>query len=103
MVVATSKRSPRNQVFLVFSDGTRFEFWGDNFSCCGGLDDGKTIQRYVDSNHGEIVRVYDEAPISTRDEAAQNVLASPDTLMERMKQDLEAWELAKAVIATAKG
>jgi hypothetical protein len=45
-VVAASPRAPRQQVFLVFDDDTRFEFWGENFSCCSGLEDaGKARER----------------------------------------------------------
>lgn len=111
VVFAKSRRSPQCQVFLVFPDGTRFEFYGDNFSCCSGLDDGKTIQRYVESNEGEIRLVYYEvratqrepdAPMSTGGERAEYKVAPPETLMGRMKRDLEAWELAKAAIAKAR-
>ena len=28
---------PRHQVFFVFSDGTHYEFYGDNINCSGGL------------------------------------------------------------------
>lgn len=38
VVVADNERPPRQQVFLLFSDGTSFEFYGDQFSCTGGLD-----------------------------------------------------------------
>jgi hypothetical protein len=30
----------RQYVFLVFSDGTYFEFWGSAFNCAGGVDKG---------------------------------------------------------------
>ena len=58
VVVAKSKRPPHIQVFFVFPDGSRFEFWGDSFSCCAGLDDARRIERYVKSGGGEIVAVY---------------------------------------------
>ena len=107
VVVATSKRAPNEQVFLIFRDGSRFEFWGENFSCCAGLDDAHRIQSYVDSGEGEIVQVYDEPlgpdrglRFSTGREAA---VAPPESLTGRMKRDLEAWTLAKAAIAKARG
>lgn len=108
VVVATSKHSPRQQVFLVFSDGSRFEFYGENFSCCSGLDDARTIQRYVDSGQGEIVRVYagtagadseQGAAASTGAGEMEQAVAPPESLAGRMKRDLEAWTLAKAAIA----
>ena len=58
VVVAKSPRGPRQQVFLVFEDGTRFEFWGENFSCCSGLDEAAGVLPYVRSAGGEIVDVY---------------------------------------------
>lgn len=35
-----ARRDPTNQVFLVFDDGTYFEFWGAQFSCASGVDRG---------------------------------------------------------------
>ena len=35
VVVAQSPRGPRQQVFLVFEDGTRLEFWGETFVLLG--------------------------------------------------------------------
>jgi hypothetical protein len=58
VAVARSPNSPRHQVFLVFEDGTRFEFWGDNFSCCSGVDEAAGILPYVRSAGGEIVDSY---------------------------------------------
>ena len=40
VVVATNERAPRQQMFLVFSDGTMLEFWGEHFNCGSGLDRG---------------------------------------------------------------
>lgn len=31
---------PRHHVFLVFSDDTYFEFFGQDFRCAGGVDPG---------------------------------------------------------------
>ena len=58
VVVAHSPRGPKQQVFLVFDDGTRFEFWGENFSCCAGLDKAHGLVDYVEMAGGEIVRLY---------------------------------------------
>ena len=58
VVVARSKRPPRDQVFLVFADGTRFELYGENFTCCAGLDPAEGIEEYVKSGVGEIVQVH---------------------------------------------
>jgi hypothetical protein len=60
VIVAKSdgRHSPGNQVFLVFTDGANFEFWGEKFTCCGGIDRTRDIERYVKSGRGEIVAVY---------------------------------------------
>jgi hypothetical protein len=58
VVVAQSPRGPRQQVFLVFEDGTRFEFWGENFSCCSGVDRAAGLADYVEMAGGEIVRMF---------------------------------------------
>ena len=58
VVVAQSPRGPRQQVFLVFDDGTRFEFWGESFSCCSGVDKAAGLADYVEMAGGEIVRMY---------------------------------------------
>lgn len=52
VVVAASKRHPKHQVFLVFQDGTRFEFWGENFSCCSGLDKAEGIDNLCGGQQG---------------------------------------------------
>lgn len=38
VVVGSANRPPRNQVILVFDDGTSIEFYGDAFTCTSGLD-----------------------------------------------------------------
>lgn len=53
VVVAASKRAPKSQMFLVFSDRTYLEIWGDTFTAAGGLDPGGTpevIRQTVESN-----------------------------------------------------
>ena len=99
VVVASSKGSPRSQVFLIFPDGSRFEFHGENFSCCASLDSAARIPHYVASGKGEIVNVYDE--MLDPDDGAREVIRTraPETLASRMKRDLDAWNAAKDVIA----
>lgn len=103
VVVASSKGSPHNQVFLIFPDGSRFELYGDNFSCCAGLDSAARIPHYVASGKGEIVNVYDEAldpDDGMRFDRGREEIGTraPETLASRMKRDLDAWNAAKDVI-----
>jgi hypothetical protein len=58
VVVAQSPRGPKQQVFLVFDDGMRFEFWGENFSCCTDVDKAAGLADYVEMAGGEIVAMY---------------------------------------------
>ena len=111
VLVAASERSPREQVFLVFADGSSFEFWGDDFNCGAGLDRSDGIWRYVTSGKGEIVRAYgrpgDSArsgrpPLTTGRERPPYQVTAPETLEGLMTRDLEAWRQAKAVITKAR-
>jgi hypothetical protein len=61
VVVAKSPRSPTRQVFLLFTDGTYFEFYGDQFSGAGGIDQGgiENVRRYISQHHeAEITAEY---------------------------------------------
>ncbi len=61
---------PVNQVFLVFEDGTYFEFWGAQFNCAGGVDRGgaAAVIAYVERSCGsEVVSHYREARDSGAD------------------------------------
>lgn len=40
VVVAENHRNPKQQVFIVFSNGTYLEIYGDEFTCANGLDSG---------------------------------------------------------------
>lgn len=62
IVVAESDSTPRNQLFLVFDDGTSFEFWGEHCQCASGLDgDGvKEILAYIKRSNGEVITVYSD-------------------------------------------
>jgi len=109
VVVAKSDLAPKQQVFLVFADGTRFELYGESFSCCSGLDRAEGIEAYVESGTGKIERVYgDVRALAPADKA--KVLAmhddtpAPSALEKLLRRDLDAWREAKAAIdkATAK-
>jgi hypothetical protein len=108
VVVASSDGGPKRQVFLVFTDGTRFELYGENFSCCSGLDRAEGIERYVESGGGKIERVYgDVRALAPADKA--RVLAvhddtpAPTTLEKVLRRDLDAWREANEAIAKARG
>ena len=59
IVVADCKSGPRHQVFLVFSDGTYFEFYGESFNCNDGVCHGDAIQ-YVENIGTRVTHVYPE-------------------------------------------
>jgi hypothetical protein len=40
VLIAVNKRSPNQQVFIIFEDGTHQEIWGELFTCNNGLDRG---------------------------------------------------------------
>ena len=62
VVVGRNNKPPQNQVILVFSDGTQFEFYGDDFTCTGGVDKGYTAHAvgYIENNGGTISNIYQE-------------------------------------------
>jgi hypothetical protein len=112
VVVADSRRPPRQQVFLVFEDGTRFEFWGENFSCCSALDEAAGIDRYVKAAGGTISRVYRESIdasasrsnlSTTGPEPAACHGPESEGLQSLLERDWATWQAAKAAIAKAKG
>jgi hypothetical protein len=107
VVVASSGRGPKRQVFLVFTDGTRFELYGENFSCCSGLDRAEGIERYVESGAGKIERVYgDVRALAPADKAKVLALKDdtppPATLEKVLRRDLDAWREANEAIAKAR-
>ena len=63
VVVATNARSPQQQLFLTFADGSYFEIWGANFSCAGGLDRGGPAAAiaYVLKSGGSVTAKYGDA------------------------------------------
>ena len=101
VVVAESDRTPKNQVFLVFSDGSRFELYGADFTCCTGLDRANDIERYVESGNGRITRVYGNAAML---EPARVAAAGPATesLESMLQRDLDAWIAAKEAVDKAR-
>lgn len=62
VVVGSANRPPRNQVILVFDDGTSIEFYGDAFTCTSGLDchDLEKAIAYVEEMGGVDVVYKDE-------------------------------------------
>ena len=107
VVVAASNRDPRNQVFLVFDDGTRFEFWGPNFSCCSGLDKAADLVAYLESGNGEIRALYgDIRQISATEPGRAAVAASNartgECLQKRVQRVFGALRQARELIERAK-
>ena len=87
VIVAKGKR-PRNQVFLVFTDGSSLELYGEDFTCCAGLDAAERIERYVMSNGGEIVHVYGEAVEAAGPPRPISTWTPPASYQERSLIDL---------------
>lgn len=110
VVVASSERSPKQQVFLVFTDGSCFELHGNDFSCCSGLDDAAQISDYVISGRGKVTAVYGD-PEAWRRRAAKILttgrgdapyhVPAPETLEGAMERDLRAWQEARKLISRA--
>ena len=61
VVAKNENANPRNQVFLIFSDGTSFEFFGDSFNCASGLDYKSGVEEaklYAEKGGAEISHIY---------------------------------------------
>jgi hypothetical protein len=58
VVVTRNDCEPENQLFIVFSDGTQYEIWGE-FSTGGGLARGgmDEAERYARSFGGEVTHI----------------------------------------------
>lgn len=98
VVAASERHSPKQQVFLVFTDGTRFEFWGENFSCCSGLDRAFGIADYIKSGGGEIRAVYKDVVKATGQPKKKGPL--PPNPPHFATAEIAAWhEAAKAIHA----
>jgi hypothetical protein len=108
VVAASEKNTPRHQVFLVFTDGSNFEFWGDSFTCCGGVDRTRDIERYIASGGGEVVAVYSNPvnmpsqPPSTGPSPVEYCVNARPSLESLMTKDLAAWNVAKQAILRAR-
>jgi hypothetical protein len=63
VIVAENKKSPKKRVFLVFSDDTYFEFYGENFSCTSGVDKGglDKATQYAHAMSGSTIKIYPKA------------------------------------------
>jgi len=57
VIVKESGGSPRQQVFLIFNDGTYFELYGNSITCCSGLNGGTAddVRRYMADSHKIVV------------------------------------------------
>lgn len=109
VVTAESDGTPRTQAFLLFSDGTRFEFHGERFSCCAGLDKAAGVLRYIASAGAKVTRRFGQvespagellpASLSGGSGNSANLRESLESLLAR---DLAAWNAARAAIERAR-
>ena len=110
VVVTSSERQPHQQVFLVFTDGSQFEFYGSSFNCCSGLDNAGDLFRYVASGRGKVENIYGVLPGGVRREERirgemreeARAAPPPESMEQLMTRDLRAWRMAKAWIEWAK-
>jgi hypothetical protein len=60
VVVAANSTAPKQQVFIVFSDGTYFEFYGEKFTCTSCVDRGDLAAaiEYTSAMNAKITAVY---------------------------------------------
>lgn len=60
VIVAENVNDPRARVFLVFSDDTYFEFYGNSFSCTGGVNRGdlEKATQCARAMGGSTIKVY---------------------------------------------
>ena len=111
VVAKGGNQDTTHQVFLVFHDGSRFEIYGQNFSCCAGVDRANGIAEYVENGGGKVTHVYGEAAMLEPARAALStghaVLPSdrteaPESLEGLLTRDLNAWIEAKAAVERAR-
>ena len=98
VVVAKGDIGRVNQVFLVFADGTRFEFYGRDFTCCAGVDEAAGVAEYVESAGGEVTKVFGVASMIEPAPLA----AGGSTVEALMTRDLAAWQEVKKAIQKAR-
>ena len=102
VVVAESGREPRQQVFLVFPDGTSLELYGSDFTCCRGLDSAAGIGEYVECGKGRITKVYGEAALLEPPAATGGEAPAGDTIEALLTRDLLAWRATQAALRKAR-
>lgn len=68
VVVKEGEQHPRSQVFLLFSDGTYYEFYGKFIQGTSGVDRGgiEEVRQYM-ANRTIVLEVFDETITSGRD------------------------------------
>src|SRR5689334_253333 len=112
VVAENDKRAPRNQAFLVFTDGTCLELYGESFTCCAGIDKVAAIDFTVRGAGGRIVRVYDRPvevarvvtkALGTYSPSPPYFVNSTEEMGALMWRDMAAWVATKEAIARAKG
>jgi hypothetical protein len=56
VVIRFGENNPKDQIFLVFDDGTAYEFYGSDINSASGLDSGgkEAALKYVTMFGGEI-------------------------------------------------
>lgn len=62
VIVTEAIREPTQQVYLVFSDGTHFELYGNWFTCANHVEHGnvEAILKYLESYERTKIRVFPE-------------------------------------------
>jgi hypothetical protein len=62
VVVTELTGPPHHQLFLVFTDGTNLEFYGDSIQCANdlGRQDVDGLVSYAKHNHATKIRVFDK-------------------------------------------
>ncbi len=60
VVVTESSRRPREQVYLVFTDGTHFELFGEDISCASHIEVGDVddVVELMKGHGREKIKVY---------------------------------------------
>lgn len=94
IVARNDRRAPKHQLFLLFTDGTRYEIYGEHFTCCGGVDEASGVLRAIEAGGAQVTRLYGTPEL---------VPVPQEPLEQLMKRDLRAWETARAAIEKARG
>lgn len=91
VVVASSPNNPRQQVFLTFTDGTYFEFWGESFNCAAWVDQGgpEAAIAYASKNGGQVKALYGNAGMQPL------TLARANQIVDRIQALMEDGEYFK--------